>query len=248
LSDGTRIEDAVFDLSISWKAAANTHAVPLLTVAGEQSFKEGAIGGHQWKAFIPRIIGHITRRICGEVRLTNMKQKEVLQAVTKLAAEADAAAEVTARVETGSVQELWRAYTTPGMPGASEFHLVIWGSQKACCSSVFHAYEAFILDVLCAADSKLEGKRLDYPTMGKEAERLFGKPIADSCVLDAKIETARDVRNALAHRGGRENDRLKAKPHGILVDDSRLQVMPANNKQLFDLLKERAYRLAEAAK
>jgi hypothetical protein len=80
-----------------------------------------------------------------------------------------------------------------------------------------------------------------------DAKAAFGEATADYCLTDQAVEAARLVRNALAHNGGRVTDELKTVSHGIDIVDQLLQVMPDDNRKLFDALKKRAFKLAETA-
>jgi hypothetical protein len=129
-----------------------------------------------------------------------------------------------------------RAAVTPHLPG----NVV----GRVCYSGICHTYENFLRQAIgVAKGNKVRG---DFTALAKEAEKLLGKPIADSCLRDLQVNIARLVRNALAHNGGEETSQLKAVKHGIPVEDGILQVMPLDTHRLFALLKDRAFRTAEA--
>jgi hypothetical protein len=80
-----------------------------------------------------------------------------------------------------------------------------------------------------------------------EVEKHFGQQVAQDCLNAPEVRAARLVRNALAHNGGKETDELKKIQHGIRVEGGVLQIMAPDTRRLFDVLKDRAYKLVEKA-
>ena len=130
---------------------------------------------------------------------------------------------------------------------SAEFRLNIWGSQRISYGAIYHAYENFIREAVGLALGVANYKAGHISTLLKDCERSFGKPIADVCLADSDVEAARLVRNALAHNGGKETSKLHGVAHGILIENGELQMMAPDTRRLFDLLKSRAYKLAEKA-
>jgi hypothetical protein len=142
-------------------------------------------------------------------------------------------------------EEMWT--TLLNGAAAQEFRLHIWGSQRISYGAIYHAYENFIREALALALGVANYKAGNISLLLKDCERCFGKPIADRCLADTDVETARLVRNALAHNGGKETSKLHGITHGIRVEGGELQIMAPDTRRLFDSLKGRAYTLAEKA-
>lgn len=246
IAHGTPVFNAVFDLSLNLKAASNTHAMPFLMVQSLQNFWEGMKSEEIGRTFAPTLVRHISQRLTQEVQFTHTKRRDVQKALDKLASEALTADEVSKSTYL-SVEDIWSGYTTPGKPGSAEFLLILYGSQRFCYGSMVHAYENFIREVLCTKNGQDENWRPNVDAMSKEIGKYFGTSVAGQCIDDAKIRAAIEVRHALAHRGGRENDKTRKVQHGLDVVDGRLQILAADNRVLFELLKERALLLVQAA-
>ncbi len=80
-----------------------------------------------------------------------------------------------------------------------------------------------------------------------DARKEFGDEVADFCLVDEQVEIARLARNALAHNGGKMNDKLQKKDHGFFVVDGVLHVVAADNHRLFNMLKVRVSKIVEKA-
>lgn len=76
---------------------------------------------------------------------------------------------------------------------------------------------------------------------------LLGAAVADDCLTHSAIDSARRVRNSLAHNGGKETDDLKGKHEIRTSSDGCLLIWPGDNRKLFDLLKTRASKIIDAA-
>ena len=138
----------------------------------------------------------------------------------------------------------WTAYLDNRV--SNDFKLNIWGAQRVCYGAIYHAYENFVRDCIAL----LKG----VPSFDDKGDKLIpgarstlGKEIVECCLTDSAVTLAFDVRNALAHNGGRETERLRANEvrHGIYVEDGILQIVPCDTSNLFGLLKEKASALAE---
>lgn len=247
-SDGTILEYSVFDLIMSWKGSSNTLAMPLLMIEGSTSFWTAySKKNHCDQSMTFAIIQKLGERLCTEVEFTNMKQKEVKAALDRIVREASHAEEVARDAFVFPTDQLWNSYITPGQPGSAEFHLILWTSQRLCFSSLIYAYEFFVQDVLRIKGGKSDTWRPFFSELVSEMKRLMGDSIADECLTHADIDSAKRVRNSLAHNGGKETDDLKGKHEIRTCTDGRLLIWPENNRKLFELLKDRASKIIDAA-
>jgi hypothetical protein len=246
-SVGTPFEFAIFDLTMSWKGSSNTFAMPLLMVEGSRAFWTAFSQSHCDQTMVLAVIKEISERLCREVEFSNMKRKEVKAAVDRIVREAAHAEEVTRSSFVFPTEQLWYSYLTPKQPGSAEFHLILWTSQRLCFSSLIHAYEFFVQDVLRIKGGKSDSWRPRFSDLISEMSRLLGDSIADECLTHADIDAAKRIRNSLAHNGGRETDDLKGKHKIRTCPDGRLHIWPEDNRQLFELLKDRASKIIDAA-
>jgi hypothetical protein len=246
-SEGTVLEYPVFDLTMSWKGSSNTFAMPLLMVEGSTAFWTEYSKSHIDQTMVFAIIQKIGERLCTEVEFTNMKQKQVKTALDRIVRDATHAEEVSRATFVFPTDELWNSYLTPEQPGTAEFHLILWTSQRLCFSSLIHAYEFFVQDVLRMKTGKPDSWRPHFSELVSEMKQVLGDSIADECLMHDDIDSARRVRNSLAHNGGRETNDLKGKHKIRTCPDGRLLIWPNDNRALFELLKDRASKIVDAA-
>lgn len=247
LTDGSIIEFPVFDLCMSWKGSSNTFAMPQLMVQGSSSFWTAYTKGHYDQSMLFTVIRDLSAQLCKEVQFTNMKEKEVRAALDRLVRRSVHAETVARDAFVFPTEELWQSYLSPKQPGTAEFHLILWTSQRLCFSSLLYAYEFFVQDVLRKKSGKTDSWRPFFSELVEVTTQTFGSTIADECLTAPDVESAKKVRNSLAHNGGRETDDLKGK-HSIRVSsDGRLLIWPEDNRKLFNLLKDKATKIINAA-
>ena len=244
LACGTKLEAPVFKLCISWKAAANTCVLPWLMCTSVSNSLVGFAMGRE--PFTIELINACAKRLPEEMPgLSNMRRKELGAAVRKIGNEQKELLARQSEERAIDAKQMWTAFLNG--PGSQEFGLGIWGSQRLAYGAIYHAYENFIREAIGLALGVSDYRAGNISTLIKDCTSAFGRPIADPCLSDPDVDAARLVRNALAHNGGKETSQLQAVNHGIMVDSGQLQVMAPHTRQLFDLLKGRAFKLAEKA-
>ncbi|MHB1038132.1 MAG: hypothetical protein ACYC35_27270 [Pirellulales bacterium] len=243
-AEGTKLAECVFGLCLNWRAAANTHLVPWFAVTSMASFAKGMRSSHEPLGV--KVINALATRLPAEMgdSMRNMQRQKLAGAIRRLGMEVYDALEREKDLEVLQAESFWKLYLQS--PHAHEFRLILWGSQRICYGAVYHAYEDFVRE--CAGIASGDRKSARHSKSKELMELLgkhFGQQLAEDCLDAPEVEAARCVRNALAHEGGTDSDRLRRVPHGIRVEDGVLQIMAPDTGRLFNLLKERAYRLVE---
>ena len=239
LAIGTKLEVSVFNLAVNWKAAANTCVVPWLICTSVSGFVSTFLAGRS--PFGDQMIDACAKRLPDEMpKLSNMRRKEMREAIRKIGAEIKEAQDVVLHPN-----GVWTLLLNGA--ASTEFRLSIWGSQRISYGGIYHTYENFIREAIGLALGMSHYKAGNISVILKDCERAFGKPIADLCLAASDIEAARRVRNALAHNGGKETSSLHGITHGIRIENGELHIMAQDTKRLFNLLKDRAYKLTETA-
>jgi len=143
------------------------------------------------------------------------------------------------------------------------FKTTLWSSQRICYAAIYHAYENFLtrcVEEALKIPNYRPKKRNLTPTEALAADLNDIMPGAgDHCLLkDERVDFGRRVRNSLAHNGGRSWPRIDVKNAEHKTDDGRvhkltvwhgkIQVVPEDTRFLLDLLKQKAFWLAEKAK
>jgi len=246
-TDGTILEYSVFDLIMSWKGSSNTFAMPLLMIQRSTAFWTEYAKTHCDQSMVFAIIQKLGERLCNEVEFTNMKKKEVKVAVARIVQGAAEGEQVARDAFVFPTDQLWNSYLTPKQPGSAGFHLILWTSQRLCFSALIYAYEFFVQDVLRIKGGKPDSWRPPFADLVSETKRLFGDSIADECLTHADIDSAKRVRNSLAHNGGKETEDLKGRHKIRTCADGRLLIWPEDNRKLFHSLKDRASKIIDAA-
>lgn len=247
LAADSKLTEAVFSLCVNWKAVANTHIVPWFTVNSASHFAKGFMEAHD-PLGVKKIIDVLAHRLPAEMGkpMTNMQRKRFDEAIRRIGTDVDNAMDIAKDQDESNPESFWKELLSA--EGSSEFRLIIWGSQRICYGAIYHAYEDFVRQCIVLAFGNPEfdaGYRIK--NLRKNAKQFFGESLAKECLNSKEVNVARLVRNALAHNGGRENDELKEQKHGILVEDGELQIMAPDTRSLFDVLKQKSYRLAENA-
>ncbi|NLY02834.1 MAG: hypothetical protein GXY83_42820 [Rhodopirellula sp.] len=236
---GTKLADAVFALSVNWRAAANTCAMPWLMC--QSSRRQWTTYLEKQQPFSDSFTAAVTGRVAGEMvgDLSKAKQKKLVHIIQTVGDETREQADEATLFRLDAV---WRCLLDD-----PEFQLAIWGSQRIGYGSIYHAYEHFVRGciALASGNPSYRGRRIH--ALIRDAGQLFGPKIAHDCLASQSVMAARLVRNALAHNGGRETVQLRGFPHGLVVEDNVVQVMASDTRGLFDRLKIRAYKLARQA-
>jgi len=238
VADGTPLAVIVFDLCAAWKAAANTHRLPWLTM---QLFKSFARGFVQTREPITKMcIEAVAQRLPAEMeRLSNMQRKDMRKVLQRIYED------VCNRPDTAIgefvIGNMWQAI----LPDF-EFTASLWASQRLCYGAIYYAYEDFLVRTYRAVVGQPDYRMFSAKQFGDDFARAFTNELRGFCFA-GDVNVARLVRNALAHNGGRETEELRREKHPYRVEDGEIHVLPSNTKGLFDMLKERATRLVTEA-
>lgn len=243
ITDGTGLKRPVDDLVLSWRAAAETSRLPWLMM----QLMKSAIGGYvdgdnfDWvkglRLFSARVVD-----TCG------VSDAKFIECLGKAADEI--AGEIKVHLPGRSLFDPEETFhSLVHFKGFVGLQLALSSSQQLVYSAIYFGYEDFAL----ACCRKLSGD-VDLRFGTRNGERMkdvlaeyLGQEIADNCCAEEAIDTARLVRNAIAHYGGRVTPQLRNKSLDIPTDKGRLHVMPEHNKKLFNLLKARAIKMAKAS-
>jgi hypothetical protein len=241
LASGTALEKAVWTLAISWKGAANTHAMPGLMMHSMYNLWQSFVNGDH--AFAPALVTALADRLPAEMgsSLSNMRRKQLSSVIRHIAEQVKDA--TTNAASAFDLKTLWSDFLSPDI---QEFHLSLWGSQRLCYGAVYHAYENFIRQCVGIARKEPDYQAL-FAQLVRDGKAAFGETVTAYCLEDQVVTAARLTRNALAHNGGRMTDRLRRIPHDLVVENEEIQIMPPHTRKLFDELKQRALTLTERA-
>jgi len=243
LADGSKLDGLVVSLLANWKSAANTHTMPWLMIASLKGFAGGVLRSQVSAS--ETAVAHLVRQVPEMMRdsLTHTKRRKLAMVMAAIGGRMKTRRECyDAELDMQSLFDEFLHCT-----GKKELELSLWGSQRMVYGAIYHVYENFVSHCVGLARNEPNYRAPNGKSLFAAAKSLFGDSIATYCLNDRAIINARLVRNALAHHGGKETPELKDAPHGITVVDGEIQVMPNDNRSLFDALKGRVVKLVDAA-
>jgi vacuolar-type H+-ATPase subunit E/Vma4 len=240
---GSRVASIAFNLTMNWKAAANTHVLPGLLVecvAGSQREMLRSTESDAEKA-IRLIRPHITAELKND--LSNAKRRRVDEALATVAGKVPSHREEYE--PTVDPQAILAEFLNSD--GGHELKVAVWGSQRIVFGALFHAYEDFVRQCVEVVNEDPNYVAPIGAKLVKAVENAFDGDVCNTCVRAAAIDRARVVRNALAHHGGRVTTEVAEIGHDVMEVDGELQILPLHNRELFDVLKRGAETMATAA-
>jgi len=127
---------------------------------------------------------------------------------------------------------IWNAY----IEGKNQvFIYMVWSNQRVSYLSGFSAYDDFLGKVVKDAIN-LPKCRTTSGYFVNDIEKAFGSEVAKLAWTGYEMTTLREVRNSLAHAGGKLIDTLKQREHNCKVIDDMLQITPTDIKRLFEAI------------
>jgi hypothetical protein len=241
LTDDTKLKQPAFDLSVSWRGAANTFAMPWLLATMVQNTLQEKI--KQEEPHAKKYITLLKEKILSEMRVPFQRdQKKDLQRVMeKLYKKSLSVCCAVKQIPIYQPDEVWKA-----LLNNYEFNIALLGSQRMCFGSVYYAYEDYLRQCLGLALAKT-----DYRIRGRNIEAdftaVFSKSLFNLCWSDREVSLARITRNALVHNGCRETEDLKNAKHKFHLSNGEIQIMPDHTRYLFHSLKDRVIKLTVEA-
>jgi hypothetical protein len=237
-----KLSEIVLDLTMDWKAAANTASMPLWIIDHMKAFHDSFVNTGELDSTLLRLAQVIPGRLALDLPELKLDPSTIPRLQAKLV-------ELGTKFEEDRdkskcefpVEETWQSYLEE-LP----YQLCLWGSQRICYTSIYNAYENFVVRVVCIAQSTSSCRSSDGD-FNKRLAQSFGEPLRDKCWTGSDFVIARRARHALSHAGGRLTEKLARMKHGFDIHDERIQVTPEKTKALFALLKDGAYALAEKA-
>jgi hypothetical protein len=240
----TLLDEPFFSLIFSWKATANAFTMPFLMM---QFLRNFGLGFCQTQDSTPEramklLAKLLPDRMEQKHKLSNMKKKQLSETIAEMLAQADVAVQTMPALD---VDKLFQAFLFGD--GGEELQLGVFGLTQTCYGTTFHAYEHFVSRCVGLAKGKPHYKAGGIEALVADARKEFGDQVAEFCLVDEPVEIARLARNALAHNGGKMNDKLQKKDHRFFVVDDVIHIVATDNHRLFDMLKVRVSKLVEKA-
>lgn len=232
-----QLTEAFEHLCLAWKEAANTHRLPWLMAQQMKAFADGVLKNH--KPYLARFIEGVKTVILNG--LSGALKRAERKTVEKFMKTIDQ------RLRLGDQQQREIAFPIDaywnGIIEKSEFQLSIAGSQgQTYCGLVF-AYEWFVVNCFRALGGD-EQERPGWKKFWPEFKSLLGGEPKATYWDDREVRIAREVRNCIAHLGGKAKPELLAEKHDLFISpEGIISIQPLNNRALFDVLKQKVTQL-----
>lgn len=241
-ASATKLSEIVFDVLMEWRAAAYTVSLPVTILEHMRAYHNAYVKTGEINTTLLRLAEAIPPKLAQKIpELTDEPSliRRLQVELVKLGAEMEEAPG-RAAVEF-PIDDTWKSYLEDHV-----YQLSLWGSQRICYVAIYNSYENFLSRAVCIAQS-IDSCRTGDREFKKLFADSFGVALREKCWTASDINIARLARHALSHAGGRETDPLAKQKHPFAVVDGRIQVMPDQTKDLFSLLKDSVYALAEKA-
>lgn len=240
LTDDTSIEELCWDLFWSWKGIARTAFLPWLVIHTMTSFAESMDRMRVRKEHMQQLLNFVRDGLLPQLSSPTTKI-EVCMGLDRL--KKDLQNKSFPSLEgTFDEDEAWTKYLS-----VPEFRFSLVWSQRISFSALYHAYEDFMCRCLGLARREPDYQFWKYKTFKSEFAAAFGEPLMMACLGNDFVNSARLVRNALAHNGGREDNELKTMPHGYSLEKNVIQITASDVRQLYHSLKDNVLKLVTFA-
>lgn len=236
----SKLREPGYDLIRNWEGASNARQIPWLMVRCVDEVLCKKIEEleppdcRRIRMMRDKLIDKLQRK--GE-EIRHMFRKRLQAAMEEIDQEASQARDAARDQVLSGREDLWEVLIKE-----ESFYTSLWSSERMCYGALYYSYECFLRE--CVRINR--GEDTKEKRLKDDFRDAFGQDLANACWSDKKIHIARLTRNALVHNGGRITSQLEKQPHNFRVEDGEIQIGAPNTTDLYKLLKERAYQLAES--
>ena len=237
-----QLSEIVFDLMMEWRAAAYTASLPVSILEHMRAYHDAFVNTGELNTvllrlaqLIPGKLANAIPEVSGDPALVRRIQEQLVTIGAELEESRD-----KSDIEF-PIDDVWQSYLKD-----NAYQLSLWGSQRICFVAVYNSYENFLVRAVSIALS-LDNCRSTDQDFKDRVEEAFGASICFRCWKTRDVNIARLARHSLSHAGGRLNKKFGKQPHKFEIRDDRIQVTPELTKELFSLLKDCVFTIAEAA-
>jgi hypothetical protein len=238
LTDKSRLRTAGFDLSRDWKGIAVATRMPWLVIDALKNFHIGYTKSNV--PFHVQLTDRLAEYLTKDAGFSNMGKKKLLAKLHELRADVEKLMEQSKPAF--DLDALWNDFLR-----VKEFGLALWNAQRLAYGAIYYAYENFVQRVNAAGRREDDYRAPNFDRLCKDFTSLFSDAMTRECLRHPDIDTVRLVRNCLTHDGGRVSAKLRPVQHGIRVKGDEVHIFPEDTLKLFNLLKDRALKVAQQA-
>ena len=234
---GTTIDFAVSVLLLEWKATSLAFCQPWLTQQMLKNYAEGFTGGGNESLPIRWVAG-MRENLVERVNLTVTQKNKLREEINKAYELAKKAVVEPVRFD---FEETWQDFLNN-----KDYLLAIASQQKLCFGSLYYAYEDWLSRCVALTTARPAFTLPSGKKATKELQKAFGEEASAKCWTDSPVYTAREVRHAVVHNGGRNNEKLREAGCTIRVsDEGDLLIAADDTRSLYTLLSDRVSYLVD---
>ncbi len=240
LTNSTILKKPVFELGASWKGTSNARRLPWLMMMCLKDYYEDMANSYQPTPLtvISTLIDRIDKRIEKHtLSFISSDRQALVKEFQEI--ESELVQELQQKRITYNIQKLWEDFIT-----AKEFIISLWMSEVQAYSSVYFAYEIFLISSVKVLTDKTHLRTHQLEPVLKE---LTGSnTLWKFCWNDDLVEKAKLVRSAIVHNGRKITSDLEKYRSQLTLDEDEIVIMPYDTNQLYSELKDRVSRFCEA--
>jgi hypothetical protein len=236
------IEEAVMVLLFRLRTTSNAFRFPWLTVKFHCDFVSGFN-----EATDPDLVEQL-KYIRRRLRAVASDNEEVGETVNQVA---DEAAAMLLPIQSKR-REIHDAVNKKIVGAFSQyleqpaFQLAIVGLMRNTFTSLVFAYEDFFMSCFRFKANEQETRSSMSQDFQSRGATLMGSQVAHECWTGAAIRKHFEIRNSLAHNGGRFRKELERWRSEIAQLDGEIQITASENRALFLVIRERVDLLIQA--
>lgn len=240
LTVNTSFDEQACDLCLAWKSTSHVFMMPWLTLSILEQFVIGYSSVD--KPFYERLTAEFRNYVLRHAGTALSPPQKTL--IANILTDLGQKVEVSKRQAAPpfDIQEAWSTFISN-----VDFASGLWGLQRICYVSVYHGYEDFLQRCVATATKDPDYCARRSEQLRKTLNKTFGNALGDACLADKDVHTARLVRNALVHNGGRTDPIIDARKHQLRIVDNIIQIGPDDVRGLFELLKDKVTQLIKQA-
>jgi len=240
LTDNTILEEPIFELAASWKGTSNARRLPWLMMTCLKEYYESMANSYEptpltaITALIDRIHKRIEKHSLSFISSDRQALVKEFQDI-----ESELVQGLQQNRITYNIQKLWKEFIE-----AEEFAISLWMSEVQAYSSVYFAYEIFLISSVKILTNQT---RLRTHQLESELQGLTGSnTLWEFCWNHEVVEKARLVRSAIVHNGRKITRDLEKYRSALALEDEEIVIMPNDTNQLYVELKDRITQFCES--
>ena len=240
LTDNTMLEKPVFELAASWKGTSNARRLPWLMMMCLKEYYESMANSYEPTplSVISTLIDRVDKRIeKHSLSFISSDRQALVKEFQDI--ESELVQGLQQNRITYNLQTLWQEFIS-----AEEFIISLWMSEVQAYSSVYFAYEIFLISSvkLLTNQNRLRTHQLEITLQ----ELTGSNTLWEFCWNHEVVEKARLVRSAIVHNGRKITSDLENYRGELALEEDEIVIMPQDTNQLYGELKDRVSCFCEA--